>query len=462
MKYSQIKEREVILEKGREILGSHFKFFKKKVEELNIVPKTPAWDLICFKIYRILYFQKNKGKKSITRQQLEKWLNFWSEYSTEKEYNDLKYVIFSSYKQFLQDEETANKLLSILEYKKNKILLENWSLFLRFFFTLRSRIKPSLTKAEFSLLQAMIKYQITSTKELSKILNKDAGNITRTKKLLFDKGIIYEGISLNLKKTNFVLLLVIVYGFDELSSIHEKENFPKMFLRKSMTLNTSCKALLLYYSFPVSLLKEICRRISEFFDLSIKKKEITKYEILVLHREEQITTFDYSKYDYKNKNWNYSISEIAIALHNKSKTKNELKPRFEDTKESELKLTKPGLKILEYIIKNRDLTVSRIEKETNISQSTIRKYLKHFTNEQLYIKRVNVIPIFGTNDVMIIFKKKVDQKEIHDRLSLFPEVYSEPFTNLITDEKGLIVTFMYTKRVNLPTSRYDTTLQKWY
>ncbi|MHA1304757.1 MAG: hypothetical protein ACTSPI_13755, partial [Candidatus Heimdallarchaeaceae archaeon] len=175
MSYSLEKQRKEILFEAQKILKDDVKYFKSLITEYNIYPKTPKWDLACFSLYRTIFNNRKKNSE---------WINFWKKTSEIRDFGNLRYQVFAVYKQFLYDEPSSNELLALLKKENIQGLTNNWEIFLQYFFLLRSNIRPTFSRTEYDVFQAILQKQTTSLTVLSEYLKKDRANIYRYKKML--------------------------------------------------------------------------------------------------------------------------------------------------------------------------------------------------------------------------------------------------------------------------------------
>ncbi len=465
----------ISLNEVKEILKEEFQSFKHRLLKDNIQLYTPKWDLLCFQYYNLLASQPEVQSR---------WEDFWEKKSKSMEYKGLVYKIPDIYKPFINNHSSLSKLFMLLDKKEDL----GWEMYLELFLHLRKQIYPEFTKTEYELFTTIIKHQTSALTDLSNLCNKNKSNILRYLKSLKQKGLIYEGITINVSKLllyPYVVLIQNPKGYredfiDTFESLDSFRNFYFSFLGEKTLI-----------SFHIVNEKEKNLHLLEH-ELNLIKKKIypEKVEIIELKRINRLKSFNYSLYNYKTTSWENPLVKFVEFHSGKTGDITEPIAEFSDDKPSLIQLNKSGIDILEYIIKYCDITQSRIQKHTQLSSTIVRKYIDYFKEQEVFTTRINPQPIFGLSNIIIILEENIqNQLDIHSRLSFLPEVYSEPYQS--NESEGIVLilrlpqecvinfadllSFMYKEKIkkiflleslyrrrrSLNFDYYDTLLKEW-
>ncbi|MHA1222283.1 MAG: hypothetical protein ACTSP3_03270 [Candidatus Heimdallarchaeaceae archaeon] len=464
-----------ILQQAREILSDNFQHFKKYFKEKKIEIRTPKWDLLCFQIYTLL------TRNAYT---MNRWSSFWEKYSEKKEFKGMVYKVPEIYKPFLNKNSQTENLFLLLNEKQNY----RWKEFMEIFFSLRNQIYPRLPSREFEVLIAMTNRQTSSITEVGRALDMDRSNTLRYINSIKQKGLIYEGITVNVSKLKLIPYILILQN-----PTKQLKKKTKVFEKLESFRNYYESYIGNYYLLSYHIINEKEKEIKLLeYEIEIIKKELKPEKIikLKLDRTKRLKSFNYASYNNTKGSWNNSLLEYLSYDDEKLMEQNRLISEFSDYKPSLVKLNKNGVDILKYIIKTRDISQSRIKRQTNLSLTTIRNYLDYFIKEEVFVRRITPQPIFGLSTLLVYFQTESHkQKSLHLKLSFLPEIYSEPFqmnsvegifftiklpsehiTNILDlmnsvisakNRKYFLIDNIYKKKRPLNYDYYDTLLKKW-
>ncbi|UJG41612.1 MAG: hypothetical protein K9W45_03895 [Candidatus Heimdallarchaeum aukensis] len=474
------------------ILGDKYTYFQSLITKYSVKPSKPFWDIIIFltglKVYK-------------DTELFNKWINFWNKYSVSRKYKNLIYQPSASFSPFLTEEEAEKKFTKLLKmlYNRDSELTEDqlWTLFFSLFYKLRNAIKPKFSKVEFRVFLTILSEQTTILSTLNKSLMMAKSNLSAYIKRIREKKVIFEGFLLNLRKFNLSIFYSrIKYPL----SCNEKitKIIPRgKFLRRVYEGHIACNYTFLSYLAPNldEIKKEFLKNKKEILEV-IPNAEIDFFRS---DRNSRLYSFNYSNYDFKKGKWNFDIDDINYNLFwlnntKNSKTDNLVKiiENFPSNEDYELKFDKETLDILRFFYLNPQKSVSQIIEEMDVRESKIRKAISDFEENQILRARVNPAPVFGLSNIILYIKEKKDKlRKIHEELSFFPEVYSEPLVNIETQEEELMIivrapeaiTFqvvealyqkyekkivglflidqMYSTRQDLPLENFDTLFKRW-
>ncbi|MCG3255761.1 MAG: hypothetical protein KAU62_06730, partial [Candidatus Heimdallarchaeota archaeon] len=233
-------------------------------------------------------------------------------------------------------------------------------------------------------------------------------------------------------------------------------------------------------------LQKLCDGINERND--IISSNICKFET-----SSRLNSFNFANYDYKNAQWILPYYKIISALEKEKTSENNTSliiSEFVTTDTKILNLNKIGMEILNHLLMHNKMSINAIKKDLNISEKEARKHVENFRKHQYFKSRINPNYVFGlSNLVLFLSKDTSEQLNIHQKLSIFPELYSQKYID--EDEEGLhfiiripnemifdcmnlfnsvfkndvkemfVINQMYSRRWLLPTEKYETVFQEW-
>ncbi|MHA1223768.1 MAG: hypothetical protein ACTSP3_11100, partial [Candidatus Heimdallarchaeaceae archaeon] len=472
------------MEKAQKILGEIYPYFQNLIINYSIRCDTPYWDIACY-----LTNVKLKNKKRIR----EKWISFWTETTkTRRVYGNFVYYVPVSYYHFdfLQDPEVF--FISILEAKVEESKELSWEDYVWLFFKKRDMVKPIFTKIEFQLFKDILTVQSLSNLDLKKTAWESITNLSKYKKRVLNKGVLFQGFSLNsikLSLANHNILLSLAFS--------EKDDFQKLltpnsYLNFIQTGGIGCKNVLL--NFVVPDLLEVEEDLQTLKKLLEKRYPRAKICLFQLERKTKLVSFNFSSYKYKDGRWEFFPYLQRLFLEKGSLTEKErevpIREEFTDFSKIKLKLNRPLLNFINTLINIGHISTSKIAQKTNLKSSTVKRYLKYLFDKQIIKTRINPMVIFGLASIVLFLDyPKEMQRSLHNFLSIFIETYSEiynvnkeegilfvlrcPKENVLSTTEILrkifrkkirelfVVDQFYSKRFQFPVERYDPYTQKW-
>ncbi|MHA1221976.1 MAG: hypothetical protein ACTSP3_01695 [Candidatus Heimdallarchaeaceae archaeon] len=471
-----------ILKEAKKILGSLYIYLEEFISNYKARPHTPVWDIISFLVYL-----KIKNQKELQ----EKWICFWKKNSKKYQYRNLTYLIPNSYLQLADYNKTTKFFLKFLDDLKEDRQKIEWPIFLSIFYNFAETIRPRLKKKKFLVFLKILEKQTTINKELNKELGLNPSNLSKYKRNLIDRNIIFEGVQLNHKSLH-LSVYGILYEYPLKLKVNFVKSYPQSIFLHSIHLDDiGFKTALVYYVTPDHYtVAEDLRKIAQKFAFM---NQMENFEIYKFITNTRMKSFNYHLYFFKKGCWNLSFQDIKLSLFGYKSLNFEvpiIKMNFPDNDSKKLVLTKDGIEILNYILKNKHVPTRHLQKEFQIPEKSLKKALKSIRNQNLYVIKYNPSYIFGlTSIVMFLDVNTTEQENLHKKLSFFPEVYSEQFEK--KDKKGLyfiirvpneilintisvlsdffskeiirifIVNQMYSKKYLLPKERYETVFQEW-
>ncbi|MHA1401899.1 MAG: hypothetical protein ACTSQE_16230, partial [Candidatus Heimdallarchaeaceae archaeon] len=351
------------------------------------------------------------------------------------------------------------------------------------------------TKLEFRTFITMLNKQTVSLSEINKELKMAKSNLSSYIKRIREKKVIFEGITLNLKKFNLSIYCIKVKY--PLENKFEIKNIipPSPFLRRIYYGRIGCNCVLVFYLIPDT--EEALNDLRKIKDNIEKTISECNAEIYKLDRQNRLCSFNYSTYDFKKGKWNFNLEDIDYNLYYKKNKELYSESQiiledFPETRDEKLVLDKEAVKVLEYLYSRSHYSVNKIINDTNIRENKVREIISYFESKNLLKKRINPLTIFGLSNIVVFLNlKKEEQKFLHADLSFFPELYSEPLINedgeqsdiflilrvpeeiafYVLDELSkkyekeirdlFVVNQMYSSRKDLPLERFDTLFKKW-
>ncbi|MCE7747271.1 MAG: hypothetical protein GPJ51_02670 [Candidatus Heimdallarchaeota archaeon] len=480
MSYSLNPEFKKQMEKAEPILGEQFKDFEQKISKYEAKLNSPEWDIICF-----YFYQRLKNKKT----KLDEWIRFWSTNRKPKRYANFSYFVPDSYYNFCCSKETSEYLFEILDYHAEQGLKLSWNTFLQIFFDYRSKIMPKFNKLEFQVFQTILREQTLSNSELLTKLSMDSSNLSKYKRKLRERFLIYEGLSINHYVLNLVVYAIVYNVSLSLKIDFFKELPESSFLHSIYTSYSNSQTTMIHYLTPDNVqvkkdLQTLCEKINNNND--IISSEIYKFDLT-----SRLKSLNFSNYDYKNAKWDLPFYKIVASLKAKDTSESTLIiGEFDQIEKKELNLHKSGIEILNHMLMRNEMSINAIKNDLELSEKEARKQVENLHKKQYFKTRINPNYVFGlSNLVLFLSKEPSKQLEIHKQLSIFPEVYSQKYNNeeeeglhfiiripneMIFDSMSLfndffkedvkemfVVNQMYSRRWLLPIERYETVFQEW-
>jgi len=471
------------LQKAKRILGNSFKDFKDLNQKYNVSFDSPEWDMICF--YFAEKFQDNTRK-------LMEWYKFWGKNRKSIRFENFNYTIPHSYLNFFSSNKSSKYFLELLEYYHQRKLKLSWDTFLQIFFDFRSKIMPKFNPKEFEVFQLILKEQTMNNTELKDKIEMDSSNLSKYKKKLRDKNILFEGLSINHSALNLAVYC-LVYNIPLSSKIDFFEELPDSpFLHSIYTSYSNSQSVALNYVTPNNdQVKLDLYKLSESIN---EKNDIISSNLFQFDVNSRLKSFNFTNYDYKNGSWDLPYYKIASFLENKERKQGEeivfISPEFEEVKEKILNLHKIGIEILNYLLMRNEMSVNTIKNALGISEKEARKQVENLYKNHYYKTRINPNYIFGLSNLVLFLEYEPSkQLSLHKQLSVFPELYSQKYVNktknglhfiiripndMIFDcmtlfnkffkkhiKEMFVINQMYSSRWLLPTERYETVFQEW-
>ncbi|UJG44416.1 MAG: hypothetical protein K9W46_04350 [Candidatus Heimdallarchaeum endolithica] len=480
------------LDEARGIIGENYDLFKRLVTSFSITANKPTWDIVIFLI---------SLKLTKDQEQFKKWMDFWAKYSSTRKYKNIRYHAPSAFSPFYSEIDIEKKFTKMMQYLYNSETelteSQSWKLFFELFYKLRAVIKPKFSKVEFKVFLTILEKQTTSLSSLNESLKMAKSNLSNYLKRIREKRVIFEGFLINLRKFDLNMFFSrIKYPL----SYKEKvtNNVPKgKFLRRIYEGHIGCNYYLMSYLAPnIDKIEQYLENDKRVILDTIPNAEI---DILKSDRNSRLYSFNYINYDLKKGKWNFDIDDINYNLFlfkskNKIKNKRTIKiiENFPIDDNKELKFDRETLNILKFFYKNPQKSISQIIQELDIRESKIREAIANFEKKNILKRRVNPGSVFGLTNIIFFLKEKKEKiREIHEDLSFFPEIYSEPMINKKTKQEELMIIIrspetillpvldsiyrkyerkivdlfvidqMYSTRQDLPLENFDTLFKKW-
>ncbi|MHA1221893.1 MAG: hypothetical protein ACTSP3_01280 [Candidatus Heimdallarchaeaceae archaeon] len=469
---------------AKKILGDYYLSFQNLVCNYKIKSGSPYWDIACFLIYKKIY-----GKKTLR----DKWVKFWRKSTkSSRTYNNLVYIIPISYFHFLQFQGTEGFFRTILESKVKTKREISWGDYIWILFKKRDKIKPIFTKIEFQLFKDILAIQSLSNQELKKTAWESITNLSKYKKRVLEKGVIFQGFSLNSIKlglANYNILLSFPFSnrYD-----FQKYLTPNSYLNFIQIGGIGCQNVLLNYVVPDNLeVKE---------DLKVLKTTLeNKYphcrgKLFKLERKTKLASFNFSSYRYKLGKWDFFPQLQKLFLENYPSSERissvPIRVEFTDFERKKLKLSRPVLKFINVLINASHTSRSQLAKKSGLTETTVKKFLKYLSEERIIKDRVNPMVVFGLASIVLFLDYPKDKQYfLHQLLSVFVETYTETYQ--AKNEKGIITVVrcpqetvlsateilrkifndkikelfiidqFYSKRFQFPVERYNPLYQQW-
>lgn len=465
---------------------SIFQYLESLVSTYKIRLDTPSWDIVCFLVYNKIY-------QDIST--CQKWSNFWKQTSSEHyfEFNSYKKPV--SYNFFLGDKISVKHFEMLIEKIYNNPSLGSWENYLISFFNYCSNLNIKMTDKEFELFKIIIKEQSFSAHKIQNHINMQVSNISKYKKQLKQKTILFQGISLNYPKLNLGRKSILI-STRQSNKTDFKDYFSvSPFFDGIYYGDVGIKNCLINFTLPNHF------RAEEDLVKAVQKiKEETSLlfsGVFSFERESRIKTINYSDYDNNKRKWKTNLIDLYSSLINDRNAKHTEKyeqfviTEFTDCNSINLKLNKTGLSILNHMKMHNLCSKIKIQRDLQLSTKEVEKQLTYLKKEQLFKERIQPIPFFGlSNIVMFLKEEKEHHRALHLRFSMFPEVYSEPY-RFFSKECGIlfiirvqneniikivrilcrhfnkkiehifIVDRMYSRRWPLSIHKYDTIFKEW-
>lgn len=472
------------MREAREILGDHYSYFEDLIKTYTIKLDTPYWDIACFLIYLKL------KKQQIN---IELWIDFWKS-STKKirKFGNFQYIIPTSYYHFTVTDRSEKFFHNILQGKHSQTFDSSWERYLYYFFKNRDLIRPTFTQIEFELLKSILDIQSLSNQQLQENGWGDVSNLSKYKNRVLDKGVIFQGLALNIEKLglasfNFVIKLPIEFDIN-IRSLFPKNRYLR-FIQKN-----SIGAQVAIANFLAPDKPEVWEDLTSM-KISIEE-QYSPYSVRLfkLERETKKISFNFNNYNFKKGFWEFEKPLLNLLIETypliQKRKKINIRSEFEDYSKEELKLSYTSLKFLNYILKLNHLSERMLIKRADLTKSAISKKLNYLKKSQIIKKRLNPMVVFGLSSIVIILNlNSENQMQLHSFLSVFPEVYSEVITENGTKRISLIlrspqeevvrsieiirkifesslselfiIDQFYSQRLQLPIDKYDTINRDW-
>lgn len=472
-----------IIEEAYSILKQESPFFDNLITKYEIKPFSPAWDLACFLTYS--HFSHIKSLEFT-------WNEFWEKRSKNRVYRNLHYRVPYSYIPLIADNNFNKLVYKLLELNRLDIYVLDWNVFFSIFFDYCSKTLPTLSKREFSLFLAALQCQSLKSNDLLKHLEIDSSNLSKYKRRLMEKGIVYQGISLNYPRLNLAVYGVYLESSKSLSEAILKEIPNSPFLHSIFQSYLGNNKLLIQYVAPS--IPEVSRDLLRLVQNLESKFQIADSLILSFKNATRLTSFNYSIYDIQSKEWNLESYDIRMhfSFYDQIRDKQAffVKQLQTNNFDYKIKLNKEGIEILNHILYNNHLTIKQIATNLKYSERTVKNHIKNLEDSSIYSLRINPSYIFSLTNIVLFLRNSDDkQMEYHNKFSILPEVYSEQFLadnktgyyfvlrvppNLVLEAidileedfsenilKVFVVNQMYSKRWSIPMDKYETLFQEW-
>ncbi|MHA1667121.1 MAG: hypothetical protein ACTSUR_00580 [Candidatus Heimdallarchaeaceae archaeon] len=468
---------------AQQILGEQFKDFEHLVKKFNARLDYPEWDILCFHILTTVISKKKRK---------DQWYKFWSKNRQPIKFGNFTYSIPASYYNFGSSKESSHYFLELLHYYKKKRLTLSWDVFLQIFFDYRSKIMPKFNKMEFQVFQAILQNQTMSNTILLKHLPIDTSNLSKYKRRLKDRYLIFEGLSLNYSVLS-LSSYAIVYDIPLSSTIDFFKELPDSpFLHSIYSSYSNSQSIMIQYIVPdnplvKSDLLKLCEKINA-------KNKIISSEIFRFDTSTRLKSFNFTNYDYKKAQWDFPYYKILSALTNRQLEQDEdisfIISEFPQPQEKILNLNKIGIDILNYILMTKEMSINTIKDKLDLSEKLVKKHVDNFQKHHYFKSRINPNYVFGLSNLVLFLKRDPsEQLQIHKQLSIFPELYSQKFSN--EEEEGIhfiirvpreiifdcmsifnsfykrdikemfVINQMYSRRWSLPSEKYETVFHEW-
>ncbi len=483
MTFIQNPEQKKRMELAEEILQDLFKDFERLVIKYEARLDSPEWDIICF------YIRTKLTKK---KQKFDEWYSFWSKNRKTIKFENFSYIVPFSYLNFCCSDESSKHFFNILDYFKKKKIPLSWNTFLQIFFDYRSKIMPKFNTKEFEVFQVILKEQTMSNNELLDKIKMDSSNLSKYKRKLRERQLIYTGLSLNYSVLNLAIY-GIVYNVPLSSKIDFFKELPdSSFLHSIYTSYSNSQSVMINYITPDN--NQVKNDLQKLCDIINERNEIVSSNIFKFEMNSRLKSFNFANYDYRYGKWDLPYYKIASALDweelSDSKNLPIIVPEFKENQEHVLNLHKTGIEILNHMLMKNEMSINAIKNDFGISEKEARKQVENLQKHQYFRSKINPNYVFGlSNLVLFLSKDPSEQLTIHKQLSIFPELYSQKYVNetdqglhfivripteMIFDCMSLfnmffkkdvkemfVINQMYSRRWKLPTERYETVFQEW-
>jgi len=486
MVYHHTLEFKRLLTEAKDTLGQQFSFFKTLIYTYNIKKDSPFWDIACYlTLLKLEELQKNT----------EGWIKYWKKHSSKRDYKNLIYQVPDSYLYFILNDTKEKLFYKILkQFKDSKNL--TWKNYFDFFFNLRSNLFPHMKTNEKNVFIAILENQSESTSLIADALNMNQTNVSKYKKELFSRFLIFKGISLNHVKLNLSIHSII--GYTSLENNIQLEEL----LKKNPFFHSIYYNDIGYRSFLINFLAPnhflVLNDLLKYADFLKEKYNLTEVKILKCNSKNRFRSFNYTSYDPKKREWDFNSNDIFFNYSRKNMQKDDpTKFRlFSDFEYQKLKIDKETLDILFELNFFPSSSPSEISKKLGFSLNKVKKIIKYLIENQLVKFRYSPSPIFGLSSVVLSLKiAKIEQGKLHQFFSILPEVFSMPYieysnsleqkskgitfifrvsskmlVNFIENIKNtfegqiedlLIVSKMFSKRWYLPSHKFHTVFKEW-
>jgi len=472
------------MDAAKKILKKDYKYFYDLIVNYKVKTETPYWDLTCFLIYYRLRLSEKLQNK---------WLSFWIKSSQKlRILGNLVYTIPVSYYHFLVDEKSVETFYAFLFEKELSKRELSWEEYLWLFFKKRDLIRPKFTNLEFEMFKDILEIQSLSNHELEKKAWKRVANLSKYKKRVLDKGVIFQGLTLNIPKlglANYHLLFHLPFEktTDIYSLIPESQ-----YLRYVQIGNIGTKSYLVNFQIPDR--KEAIKDLEKLSENIHKENPSCKTRLFKHDRKTKIVSYNFTSYNSKAGNWDFLPFLHKLYLEkfplNENRAEITIRPEFSDYSREKLKLSRISLEFLNHLLQIGHISRKKMVGNTGLTETTVRKQLTYLTDEKLIKTRINPMVVFGLSSIVILLSiSPQEQYALHQYLALFPEVYTERYIE--NDREGIIVILrcpqedvyrameilrkifekkiidffiidqFYSRRYQLPIDNYNSLFQHW-
>jgi len=420
------------MDEAKKVLKEDYKYFYDLIVNYKVKTETPYWDLTCFLIYYRLRLSETLQNK---------WLSFWMK-STQKHrrFGNLVYTIPVSYYHFLIDEKSVESLYAFLVEKEQSKRELSWEEYLWLFFKKRDLVRPKFTNLEFEMFKDILEIQSLSNQDLKERAWKRVANISKYKKRVLDKGVIFQGLTLNTAKLGLATYHLLFHlpfenATDIFSLIPESQ-----YLRYVQIGNIGTKTYLVNFQIPDN--RKAIRDLEKLSGNIHKENPSCKTRLFKHDRQTKLVSYNFTSYNSKYGNWDFLPLLHKLYLEkfplDEDRAEITIRPEFSDYSREKLKLSRNSLEFLNHLLQIGHISRKHMVKNTGLTETTVRKQLAYLEEEQLIKTRINPMVVFGLSSIVVLLSiPPQEQHALHQYLALFPEVYTERYIE--DDKEGIIV-----------------------
>ncbi len=418
------------MKEAKTILSTDYRTFEELITNNKIKYGSPFWDIACFLTLNEIENEKRE----------EQWIKFWEENTTKQRYRNHYYNAPESFRKLPADEEIKKIFRKMLEEKEKEEIITEWDSFLEFFYRLRERTRPILTKQEYHMLQEIVKNQTLSNIILKENTGIDLSNISKYKKKLIEKGVIFPGITFNP-----ITLRLKIYLVELIFPANHKVEVKKVlgntsFSRRIFENVDNLKTYVMAYLAPdeertEKYLEKMCKKIEEKYPLK-------SYKIYKIIREKRKITLNYENYNPKTRNWAIEEKILELIMKNYLNSKKEKvtfeTKEFTEEKKKDIVLTKGILNMFSNLMINFHASTKQRAEELGIKETEVKKHLNYLYDNEIIKERIHCIDIFGQSTISLYIQETSErQEELHNFFSIYPEVFTEPYET--KESKGISI-----------------------